>query len=36
MMVSAMMTAATSQPNAIHNPPRSSQTMFRNIETGGI
>ena len=36
MMVMAMMTAATTQPNAIHTPPKNSQSMFRNIETGGI
>jgi hypothetical protein len=36
MMVIAMMTAATTQPNAIQTPPRSSQRMLRKIETGGM
>jgi hypothetical protein len=36
MMVMAMITAATTQPNAIQSPPRTSQTMLRKIETGGM
>src|SRR5260221_11908970 len=36
IMVMAMMMAATTQPNAIHTPPRSSQRMFRKMETGGM
>src|SRR5882757_7472772 len=36
IMVMAMMMAATTQPNAIHTPPRRSQRMFRKMETGGM
>jgi hypothetical protein len=35
-MVMAMMMAATIQAAAIHNPPKTIQSMFRNIETGGM
>ena len=36
MMVMAMITAATSQPNAIHAPPSTIQTIFRSSETGDM
>src|ERR1700730_12503365 len=35
-MVMAMMTAASSHPAAIHRPPKTIQSMFSNIETGGM
>jgi hypothetical protein len=31
-----MMTAATSQPNAIHAPPSTIQMIFRSNETGDM
>ena len=36
MIVIAMMTAATSQPNAIHAPPSTIQRTFRSSETGDM
>src|ERR1700688_2401858 len=36
MIVMAMMTAATTQAAAIHNPPKRIQRMFSTIETGGM
>src|SRR6516162_6648088 len=35
-MVIAMMTAATSEPKAIHAPPRKIQRTFRSSDTGCI
>jgi hypothetical protein len=35
-IVIAMMTAAISQPNAIHAPPRTIQRTFRSNETGDM
>jgi hypothetical protein len=32
----AMITAAITQPNAIHAPPMTIQRMFSNIETAGM
>src|SRR5450631_560472 len=36
IMVMAMMKAATTQAAAIHRPPKTIQSMFNNIETGGM
>src|SRR6476661_7686741 len=36
MIVIAMTTAATSQPNAIHAPPSTIQITFRSSETGDM
>ncbi len=36
MMVIAMITAAISQPTAIHNPPNTIQRIFRNSGTTGM
>ena len=36
MIVIAMMTAATSQPNAIHAPPRTIQMILSSSETGDM
>src|SRR5947207_13497989 len=36
MIVIAMTTAATSQPNAIHAPPRTIQMILSSSETGDI
>jgi hypothetical protein len=32
----AMMTAATTQPAAIQKPPKTIQSTFRRMETGGM
>src|SRR6185437_10968527 len=36
MIVTAMITAATSQPNAIQAPPNRIQNRLRRMETGGM
>jgi hypothetical protein len=36
MIVIAMMMAATTQPAAIQKPPKTIQSTFRRMETGGM